>query len=81
LGNLFARKSGQVAPEKSGLLFDPANEADLANCLDRLSGDAQARTMTGWNSLEHIRRWDCDNFARNALRAVSAALAGTPLSS
>jgi len=65
-----------VAPEKNGLLFDPESEAGLADCLDRLSADPQAMRMMGRNSAELIRRWDCANFAHNALRAVRAASVG-----
>ncbi len=58
----------------NGFQFNPANAAELAERMAWLADEDSASAGMGQASLQIIARWDCGNFARNALRAAEAAL-------
>lgn len=62
-----------VAEGVNGWLFDPGDAAGLGARLKQLAEDADLRTAMGEASRVRIARWDCANFASNALRAIEAA--------
>lgn len=62
-----------VEPGGNGMLFDPGSAGELAVALGWLAADDGLRVRLGRRSAEIIAGWGCDNFARQALRALAAA--------
>ena len=62
-----------VADRVNGFLFAPGDIPSLVDILTRLAHDPTLRTRMGEVSSERISKWDCNNFASNALLAISAA--------
>ena len=62
-----------VEEGENGYTFDPQNAEKLCQLLIRLASDSELRQKMGNHSLKVINRWGCDNFARNAIAAATAA--------
>lgn len=59
---------------KNGFLFDPTSEESLVEKVRLLFQDAERRAAMSRRSQEVVARWGCENFARNALWAIDAAM-------
>jgi glycosyltransferase involved in cell wall biosynthesis len=58
----------------NGISFDPDSIEELGHALLLLDSHPELRDTLGANSRRIIAGYSCDNFARNALLAVGAAL-------
>ncbi len=72
LSNAVGCAEDLVADGKNGWLFDPGDTLALTTRLKELAEDAEMRRVMGEQSRVRIARWDCANFAENALLAVDA---------
>jgi glycosyltransferase involved in cell wall biosynthesis len=59
---------------QNGFLFDPRSAEELSRTLLVLEGSAGLRSLMGAESRLIVERFSCENFARNALLALDAAL-------
>jgi glycosyltransferase involved in cell wall biosynthesis len=60
---------------RNGFVFDPGSAAELSRVLLVMEGAHGLRRIMGAESRRIVERFSCENFARNALRCVEAALA------
>ena len=59
---------------QNGFVFDPNDPEELSRILLLLEHAIGLRTIMGRHSRRIVEKFSCDNFARNALLAVQAAL-------
>ena len=59
---------------QNGFLFNPRSAEELSRALLALEGSANLRALMGAESRRIVDKFSCENFARNAMRAVEAAL-------
>jgi 1,2-diacylglycerol 3-alpha-glucosyltransferase len=59
---------------RNGFLFNPRSAEELSRALLVFESSANLRALMGAESRRIVERFSCENFARNAMRAVEAAL-------
>ena len=62
-----------VMDGQNGYVFNPTDSQELAEQLAMLANNESLRTKMGKESEKIISNWGCDNFAKNAVKAVGAA--------
>lgn len=60
-------------PGQTGFNFPPSDPEALASHLQTLAADSELATQLGEQARLHAAKWDCDNFARQALACARAA--------
>jgi 1,2-diacylglycerol 3-alpha-glucosyltransferase len=64
---------------RTGWTFNPESVSELADVVQRALADPSRLRTIGTQARNHVRKWDCENFARNALLAATAAQPALPL--
>lgn len=79
LRECLAQLAGRI--RQNGFVFNPRSAQSLANALVLLESTPELRQRMGQASRRIVEKFSCDNFARNALAAVRAAMGNPPATS